>query len=186
MTTIQVTNQQQPQTPLFSPLQNNIRPYSMTRSNTQRALMQPDEVLRLDNSQCIVLLRGQLPMMLYKITPQEFAGYAKLRPVSIRDYPPDRSNGTDGGNGKADATRPDTGNGPKPEPPKAGPAPAPPEPPQEPKSPYSDLLQPDDPDQDDATPNYTTFVPTDDQIDQYQQELDRNNESDNESEDAAL
>ena len=125
-------------------------------------------------------------MLLYKITPQEFAGYAKLRPVSIRDYPPDRSNGTDGGNGKANATRPDTGNGPKPEPPKAGPAPAPPEPPQEPKSPYSDLLQPDDPDQDDATPNYTTFVPTDDQIDQYQQELDRNNESDNESEDAAL
>ena len=90
MTTIQVTNQQQPQTPLFSPLQNNIRPYSMTRSNTQRALMQPDEVLRLDNRQCIVLLRGQLPMLLYKITPQEFADYSKLRAVSIRDYPPDR------------------------------------------------------------------------------------------------
>ena len=60
----------------------------MTRSNTQRALMQPDEVLRLDNSQCIVLLRGQFPMLLYKITPQEFADYRKLRPVSIRDYSP--------------------------------------------------------------------------------------------------
>ena len=96
MTTIQVTNQQQPQTPLFSPLQNNIRPYSMTRSNTQRALMQPDEVLRLDNRQCIVLLRGQLPMMLYKITPQEFADYSKLRAVSIRDYPPDRPRRADG------------------------------------------------------------------------------------------
>ena len=96
MTTIQVTNQQQPQTPLFSPLQNNIRPYSMTRSNTQRALMQPDEVLRLDNEQCIVLLRGQLPMLLYKITPQEFADYTKLRAVSIRDYPPDRPRGVDG------------------------------------------------------------------------------------------
>ena len=57
MTTIQVTNNQSPQTPLLSPLQNNIRPYSMTRSNKQRALMQPDEVLRLDNAQCIVLLR---------------------------------------------------------------------------------------------------------------------------------
>ena len=88
MTTIQVTNNQQPLTPLFSPLQNTIRPYSMTRSNTQRALMQPDEVLRLDNSQCIVLLRGQFPMLLYKITPQEFADYRKLRPVSIRDYSP--------------------------------------------------------------------------------------------------
>ena len=96
MTTIQVTNQQQPQTPLFSPLQNNIRPYSMTRSNTQRALMQPDEVLRLDNRQCIVLLRGQLPMLLYKITPQEFADYSKLRAVSIRDYPPDRPRRADG------------------------------------------------------------------------------------------
>ena len=91
MTTIQVTNQQQPQTPLFAPLHNNIRPYSMTRSNTQRALMQPDEVLRLDNSQSIVLLRGQLPMLLYKITPQEFADYSKLRPVSIQNYPPDKS-----------------------------------------------------------------------------------------------
>lgn len=87
ITTIQVVNNQQPQTPLFSPLQNNIRPYSMTRSNTQRALMQPDEVLRLDNNQCIVLLRGQLPMLLYKISPQEFADFGKLRPVSIRDYP---------------------------------------------------------------------------------------------------
>ena len=91
MTTIQVTNNQQPLTPLFSPLQNTIRPYSMTRSNTQRALMQPDEVLRLDNSQCIVLLRGQFPMLLYKITPQEFADYRKLRPVSIRDYSPSES-----------------------------------------------------------------------------------------------
>ena len=96
MATIQVTNNQQPQTPLFSPLQNNIRPYSMTRSNTQRALMQPDEVLRLDNKQCIVLLRGQLPMLLYKITPQEFADYSKLRAVSIRDYPPDRPRRADG------------------------------------------------------------------------------------------
>ena len=44
----------------------------------------------------------------------------------------------------------------------------------------------DDPDQDDDTPDHTTFIPTDDQVDQYQQVLDRNNESDNESEDAAL
>ena len=57
-----------------------------SRSNTQRALTQPDEVLRLDNAQCIVLLRGQYPMLLYKITPEEFAVFAQLRPVSITDY----------------------------------------------------------------------------------------------------
>ena len=183
MTTIRVTNNQQPQTPLFSPLQNNIRPYSMTRSNTQRALMQPDEVLRLGNDRCIVLLRGQYPMLLYKITPPEFTDYSKLRPVSIRGYPPDRPDGADG---TADTSHPKTGDGPKAGSPEAGSAVPPPELPAEPKSPYSDLLQPDDPDQEDDMPDHTTFIPTDDQIDQYQQELDRNNELDNESEDASL
>lgn len=86
MTTIRVTNNQQPQTPLFSPVANLSRPYSQTRSNTQRALMQPDEVLRLDNAKSIVMLRGQFPMLLYKVTPPEFADFKKLRPVSITDY----------------------------------------------------------------------------------------------------
>ena len=83
MTTIRVTNNQQPQTPLFSPVANLSRPYSQTRSNTQRALMQPDEVLRLYNEKSIVMLRGQFPMLLYKVTPPDFK---KLRPVSITDY----------------------------------------------------------------------------------------------------
>ena len=48
--------------------------------------MQPDEVLRLDNARCIVLLRSQLPMLLYKVTPPEFPDFRKLRPVSIADY----------------------------------------------------------------------------------------------------
>ena len=86
MTTIRVTNSQQPQTPLFSPVANLSRPYSQTRSNTQRALMQPDEVLRLNNEMSIVMLRGQFPMLLYKVTPPEFADFKKLRPVSIADY----------------------------------------------------------------------------------------------------
>src|SRR5699024_8627651 len=47
--------------------------------------------------QCIVLLRGQLPMLLYKITPQEFADYSKLRAISIRDYPPGKPRRADGG-----------------------------------------------------------------------------------------
>ena len=123
MTTIRVTNNQQPQTPLFSPLQNNIRPYSMTRSNTQRALMQPDEVLRLGNDRCIVLLRGQYPMLLYKITPPEFTDYGKLRPASIHDYPPDRPDGADG---TADTSHPKTGDGPKAGSPEAGSAVPPP------------------------------------------------------------
>ena len=41
----------------------------------------------MGNAQCIVLLRGQYPMLLYKITPEEFAAFAQLRPVSITDYP---------------------------------------------------------------------------------------------------
>lgn len=86
MTTIRVTNNQQPQTPLFSPVTNLSRPYSQTRSNTQRALMQPDEVLRLDNAKSIVMLRGQLPMLLYKVTPPEFADFKKLRTLSIARY----------------------------------------------------------------------------------------------------
>lgn len=86
MTTIRVTNNQQPQTPLFSPVANLSRPYSQTRSNTQRALMQPDEVLRLNNAKSIVMLRGQLPMLLYKVTPPEFADFKKLRTLSIAKY----------------------------------------------------------------------------------------------------
>ena len=86
MTTIRVTNNQQPQTPLFSPVANLSLPYSQTRSNTQRALMQPDEVLRLDNAKSIVMLRGQLPMLLYKVTPPEFADFKKLRTLSIAKY----------------------------------------------------------------------------------------------------
>lgn len=86
MTTIRVTNNQQPQTPLFSPVANLSRPYSQTRSNTQRALMQPDEVLRLNNEKSIVMLRGQLPMLLYKVTPPEFADFKKLRTLSIAKY----------------------------------------------------------------------------------------------------
>lgn len=86
MTTIRVNNNQSPQVPLFSPLQSMRGSYSVTRGNASRALMQPDEILRLENNKCIVLLRGQLPLLLYKISPQEFHDFDKLRPASIRDY----------------------------------------------------------------------------------------------------
>lgn len=86
MSTIRVTNNQMPLLPLFSPVYTSTRPYSQTRSNTQRALMLPDEVLRLDNAQCLVMLRGQNPLRLYKVTPEEFAGFAHIRPLRIADY----------------------------------------------------------------------------------------------------
>lgn len=50
--TISVTNSQKPLAPPFYPAFTSTR-YSQTRSNTQRELMQPDEILRLDRRQCI-------------------------------------------------------------------------------------------------------------------------------------
>ncbi|MDR0861801.1 MAG: type IV secretory system conjugative DNA transfer family protein [Oscillospiraceae bacterium] len=86
--TIAVKNNQMPLTPLFSPIYSSTRPYSQTKSNTQRDLMQPDEVLRLPNEQCLVMLRGQKPLLLHKIVPEEFSGYADIRAARITDYVP--------------------------------------------------------------------------------------------------
>lgn len=88
LVTIRVTNNQFPLMPLFSPVYTSTRPYSQTRSNTQRALMLPDEILRMDNKQCLVLLRGQRPMQLYKIIPDEFAAFKELRHTPVREYIP--------------------------------------------------------------------------------------------------
>ena len=71
MVTIKVENNQMPLLPLFSPVYSSTRPYSQTKSNTQRALMLPDEIMRMDNQESLVLLRGQKPLKLYKITPDE-------------------------------------------------------------------------------------------------------------------
>ena len=87
--TIRTTNSTMPLQPLFSPIFNSTRPYSQSRSNTQRPLMLPDELLRLDNSQEIVLFRGHKPLQLYKITPEELPDFEKLRPVRIADYIPE-------------------------------------------------------------------------------------------------
>ena len=62
MVTIRTTTAQIPMQPLFSPVYNSTRPYSQGRSNAQRPLMYPDELLRLDNTREIVLLRGQNPL----------------------------------------------------------------------------------------------------------------------------
>ena len=71
MVTIKVENNQMPLMPLFSQVYTSTRPYSQTKSNTQRALMLPDEILRMDNRECLVLLRGEKPLRLYKIIPDE-------------------------------------------------------------------------------------------------------------------
>lgn len=89
MVTIKVENNQMPLQPLFSPVYNSTRPYSQTKSNTQRALMLPDEILRMDNRESIVLLRGQKPLKLYKITPEEHPSFSKLHDVRIADYVPE-------------------------------------------------------------------------------------------------
>lgn len=89
MVTIKAENNQMPLQPLFSPVYNSTRPYSQTKSNTQRALMLPDEILRMDNRESIVLLRGQKPLKLYKITPEEHPSFSKLHDVRIADYVPE-------------------------------------------------------------------------------------------------
>lgn len=88
MVTIRTTTAQIPMQPLFSPVYNSTRPYSQSRMNAQRPLMYPDELMRLDNEKEIVLLRGQDPLMLYKIIPDELPAFQKLTPVRAMDYIP--------------------------------------------------------------------------------------------------
>lgn len=87
--TIAVTNNQMPLAPLFSPVYSTTRPYSQTKSSTQRDLMQYDEVLRLEQSKCIALFNHRKPALLYKLTPEELPGYADLKPCRVIDYKPE-------------------------------------------------------------------------------------------------
>ena len=87
--TISVLNNQMPMMPLFSPVYSSTRPYSQTRSNTQRDLMNPDEVLRLENRKCLALFKGHKPALLYKMTPEELPDYAGLTTCRVIDYIPE-------------------------------------------------------------------------------------------------
>ena len=110
MVTIKVENNQMPLQPLFSPVYNSTRPYSQTKSNTQRALMLPDEILRMDNRESIILLRGQKPLKLYKITPEEHPSFSRLQDVRVADYVPEwrrREESTEGEIEQAAAQCPD-------------------------------------------------------------------------------
>ena len=86
--TISVTNNQMPLMPLFSPIYNSTRPYSQTRSNTQRDLMQYDEVLRLEQARCIAMFNHHKPALLYKITPKELPDYGELEMRRVLEYVP--------------------------------------------------------------------------------------------------
>ena len=88
MVTIRTTTSQIPMLPLFSPVYNSTKPYSQSRTNTQRPLMLPDELLRLDNKKEIILFRGQCPLQLYKIIPDELPGFSALKTVRVTDYIP--------------------------------------------------------------------------------------------------
>ena len=87
--TIALTSQSKPQPPLYGFVYGNTRPYSQTRSSTQRELMQPDEILRLDRRQCIALFQGRKPALLYKLTPEELPGYGELKSCRVADYTPE-------------------------------------------------------------------------------------------------
>lgn len=60
-----------------------------TRSNSQRDLMQPDEITRLDRRQCIALFQGRKPALLYKLAPEELPGYGELKSCRVADYTPE-------------------------------------------------------------------------------------------------
>lgn len=88
MATIRVNNNQMPMMPLFSPVISTTRPCSQTRSNVQRELMKPDEVLRLPNEECLVSLRGHKPLRLFKVIPDELPNFSKLRALRVADHIP--------------------------------------------------------------------------------------------------
>lgn len=86
--TIQLTNSMSPQTPLFSPITREVTGYRQTKSNNTRPLMYPEEVLQLDNKECLLLIRGQKPLKAYKIIPDEITVYRELEFTRISEYIP--------------------------------------------------------------------------------------------------
>ena len=58
-------------------------------TGTQRDLMNPDEVLRLENRKCLALFKGHKPALLYKMTPEELPDYAGLTTCRVIDYIPE-------------------------------------------------------------------------------------------------
>jgi type IV secretion system protein VirD4 len=86
-----------PQTPLFSPITREVTGYRQTKSNNTRPLMYPEEVLQLDNKECMLLIRGQKPLKAFKIIPDKLSAYSELVYSRVTEYIPqwhDKENGT--------------------------------------------------------------------------------------------
>ena len=87
--TIQMTNSMAPQTPLFSPITREVTGYRETKSNNQRPLMYPEEILQMDNRECLILIRGQKPIKGLKIIPDELSAYKELKYTRVSEYIPE-------------------------------------------------------------------------------------------------
>jgi len=86
--TIQLTNSMAPQTPLFSPITREVTGYRQTKTNNTRPLMYPEEILQMDNRECLVLIRGQKPLKGLKIIPDELSDHRRLKYSRVADYIP--------------------------------------------------------------------------------------------------
>lgn len=86
--TIRLSGTTSPQTPLFSPFKREVTGYRESCSNSTRPLMYPDEVLQLDNRECLLLIRGQKPLRGFKIIPDEISAFRELTSRRICDYKP--------------------------------------------------------------------------------------------------
>lgn len=87
--TIQLSSSMAPQTPLFSPITREVRGYRTTKSNNTRPLMYPEEILQMDNRECLLLIRGQKPLKGYKIIPEEMSSYKELEYTRVGEYIPE-------------------------------------------------------------------------------------------------
>jgi type IV secretion system protein VirD4 len=87
--TVRVNDATIPMQPLFSPVISSNRPYTHAKKSTGRPLMMPDEVRRLPKNESIVLVRGEKPLKLLKIQPEEHPDNGKLTNVRVNDYLPE-------------------------------------------------------------------------------------------------
>ena len=86
--TIRTTTSMAPQTPIFSPITRQVNGYKQSTSNATRPLMYPDEIEQMDNSECLILIRGQKPLKAMKIIPDELSAFNELKRIKITEYIP--------------------------------------------------------------------------------------------------
>lgn len=87
-TTVRINNAMVPMTPLFSPVLSTTRPYTHNKTSTGRPLMMPDEIRRLPRDELILFVRGEQPLKLKKIVPEELPSFRELIPCKATDHIP--------------------------------------------------------------------------------------------------